>query len=265
MSFGGGWFFLAASEAISVLNRKYALPGVGSYVAKAIADGDLAHVALAIVTMVGMVITVNLLFWRPLTAWAERYKLEQSAAAEQQTSLVLNLLRRSAWPRALGRARRRIAEPLGRAMRVLGRDGTASLDGPSGARRRRGDVVFAVLVGGPIAYGLYRMLAYIGQDGYGQVLEAFGLGAITLARVCVLLVVGTLVWVPIGVWIGFNPPIARIAQPVVQILASFPANFLFPFATLAFIKLGVNLNVRARAHQTTGTRPTSPRSYGTCR
>jgi NitT/TauT family transport system permease protein len=243
MSFGGGWFFLAASEAISVLNEKYALPGVGSYVAGAIDHGELGHVGLAIVTMVVMVIAVNVLFWRPLTAWAERYKLEEAAAPEQQTSLVLNLLRRSAWPRALTPARRRVAEPLGRAMRVLGRDGTAPLGGSSTVRRRHGDAVFAVVVVVPLAYGLYRMLAYIGHDGYGQVLEAFGLGAITFARVCVLVVAGTLVWVPIGVWIGFNPRIARIAQPVVQVLASFPANFLFPFATLAFIKLGVSLNV----------------------
>jgi NitT/TauT family transport system permease protein len=95
----------------------------------------------------------------------------------------------------------------------------------------------------PIAYGLYRLLSYIGADGYGTVLEAFGLGAITFGRVCVLLVIGTLVWVPIGVWIGFNPRVARLAQPVVQVLASFPANFLFPFATLAFIKTGLGLNI----------------------
>jgi NitT/TauT family transport system permease protein len=243
MSFDGGWFFLAASEAISVLNKKYALPGIGSYVAKAVDDGDLSKVGLAIATMVVMVIAVNVLFWRPLTAWAERYKLEESEAAERQRSLVLDLLHRSSWPRAIGRARRALADPLGRAMRVLGRDGTAPVGERSVTTRRRGDLAFAALVGAPIADGLYRMLAYIGEDGYRQVLDAFGYGAITFARVIVLVVFATLVWVPIGVWIGFNPRVARIAQPVVQVLASFPANFLFPFATLAFIKVGVSLNV----------------------
>ena len=130
MSFGGGWFFLAACEAISVLNHTYTLPGVGSYVAKAIDDGDLGKVGLAIATMVVLVIAVNVLFWRPLTAWSERYKLEESSAAEQQRSLVLNLLRRTRWPRIVGRARSGAAEPLGRAMRVLGRDGTAPVAGP---------------------------------------------------------------------------------------------------------------------------------------
>jgi NitT/TauT family transport system permease protein len=243
MSFGGGWFFLAASEAISVLNRHYALPGIGSYVATAVDAGELGKVGLAIVTMVVMVVAVNVLFWRPLTAWSERYKAEESEAAERQRSLVLELLQRSSWPRTVGRARRALADPLGRAMRILGRDGTAPLDPPPASARRRGDVVFAVLLGVPIGYGLYRMVAYLGADGAGEFATALGLGAITFARVIVLVVVSTLVWVPVGVWIGFNPRAARLAQPVVQVLASFPANFLFPFATLAFIRLGISLNL----------------------
>jgi NitT/TauT family transport system permease protein len=128
-------------------------------------------------------------------------------------------------------------------MAVLGRDGTAPVEGPRPERRRLGDLAFAAVVGLPIAYGLYRVIAYIGEDPAGEVLKAFGYGAITLTRVLVLLVVATLVWVPVGVWIGFNPRVARVAQPVVQLLASFPANFLFPFATAAFIAVGVSLNV----------------------
>jgi NitT/TauT family transport system permease protein len=243
MSFGGGWFFLAASEAISVLNKHYTLPGVGSYVATAVDHGELGKVGYGIAAMVVMVIGVNVLFWRPLTAWSERFKNEDSAAAEQQSSLILNLLRRSSWPRLLGRVRRSLAERLGRLMRVLGRDGTAPLAAPPGRTQRRGDLIFAAVAGVPIAYGLYRLLSYISADGWGTLLEAFGLGAITFGRVCILLVISTLVWVPIGVWIGFNPRVARLAQPVVQILASFPANFLFPFATLAFIKTGLSLNI----------------------
>jgi NitT/TauT family transport system permease protein len=243
MGFGGGWFFLAASEAISVLNRHYALPGVGSYVARAIDHGELGHVGLAILTMAIMVLGVNVLFWRPLTAWSERYKLEESSAVEQQRSFVLELVRRTTWPGVLGRARRAIAEPVGRAMRILGHDGTAPVAGPEPALRRRGDVIFAIFVGVPLAYGAYRMVAYIGQDGSREVLKAFGYGAITFLRVIVLVAISTLVWVPVGVWIGFNPRVTRIAQPVVQLLASFPANFLFPFATAAFIALHLSLNI----------------------
>jgi NitT/TauT family transport system permease protein len=241
MSFGGGWFFLAAAEAISVLNRNYQLPGVGSYVAAATAQGDLGKVGLGILTMILLVLAVNVLFWRPLTAWSERYKLEESESAERQRSLVLDLLRRSHWPHHLGRLRRLVAEPLDRAMRLLGRDG-ARLPPPVPVRSR-GDLIFNLVVVCAIAFGIYEMSAYInGTLGVGEVGKAFGYGLVTMGRVIVLVVVSTLVWVPIGVWIGMNPRVSRLAQPVVQVLASFPANFLFPFATLAFIKAGVPLN-----------------------
>jgi NitT/TauT family transport system permease protein len=137
-----------------------------------------------------------------------------------------------------------VAEPLGRAMRILGRD-----DAPppvSADRQRVGDVVFWIVIGGLVAFGVYEALHYIATTpgaGLREIPHCVVLGAVTFARVVVLLVLATLVWVPVGVWIGLNPRVARIAQPIVQILASFPANFLFPFATLAFIKLGVSINI----------------------
>jgi NitT/TauT family transport system permease protein len=244
MSFGGSWFFLVASEAITLRGHVYSLPGIGSYVGAAIARGDLGAVGLAIATMVVMVIAVNVLFWRPLVAWAERFRYELTEASDAPRSLVLELLGRSSWPRVLGRARARAAERVGRAMRVLGRD-----DGPvvaPGARRRAGDAAFAVVVAGLVGYGCYALLHFIATAkgvGLGQIPHCLALGAATFARVVVLLVLATLVWVPIGVWIGMNPRVARLAQPVVQVLASFPANFLFPFATLAFIRLGISINI----------------------
>jgi NitT/TauT family transport system permease protein len=242
MSFGGGWFFLSASEAISVLNRQYTLPGVGAYAAAAIDAGDLGKVGLGILTMVVVVVGVNVLFWRPLTAWVERFKVEQAEAAEVQRSLVLDVLRRSDWPRILGRVRRRIADRLSRPMAVLGRDDR--LPAVDGRRRRVGDLVSLVVVTTAVAFGLWELLRYTAaQVGLGIYLEALGLGLVTFVRVVVVVVVATLVWVPIGVRIGLSPRLARVAQPVVQVLASFPANFLFPFATLGFIKTGISLNV----------------------
>jgi NitT/TauT family transport system permease protein len=244
MSFGGAWFFLVASEAISVHNRTYSLPGVGSYAGAAIARGELGAVGLAIATMIVMVVAVNVLFWRPLVAYCERYRYETTEAAETPRSFVLDLLARSSWPRVLGRLRVRASEWLGRAMRVLGRDEVPPV--VAAGRRRAGDIVFFTAIGGLIAYGAYAGLHYIATApgvGLGQIPHCFVLGCATFARVVVLLVFATIVWVPVGVWIGINPRVARLAQPVVQILASFPANFLFPFATLAFIALGVSINI----------------------
>lgn len=242
MSFGGGWFFLIASEVISVNNQVYALPGIGSYVAAASQQEQIGRMMLAIVVMIVMVAGVNFLFWRPLTAWSERFRTGDTANAEPQRSLVLDLLRRSRVPRLAGRLLRPVGAGLDRAMGVFGH-----ADRPlhwNQQRRRVGDIVFYVAVALLIAWGLAQMLGYVNeQTGLGQFGVAAGLGLITFARVLVLLIVGTLVWVPIGVWIGLNPRVTRVAQPIVQVLASFPANFLFPFVTLALIRTGISLDI----------------------
>src|SRR5579862_8058129 len=120
MSFGGGWFFLAASEAITVANHTYALPGIGSYVAASVQEGDVGHVLIAIVVMIVMVVGVNAVFWRPLVAWAEKFRIETSEAAEQPKSVTLNVLRRSKVPgyitrplKPVGRGLDRITRPFG--------------------------------------------------------------------------------------------------------------------------------------------------------
>ncbi|MCU1685838.1 MAG: sulfonate transporter permease [Amycolatopsis sp.] len=241
MSFGGGWFFLVASEALTVNNHHYALPGIGAYVATATGDGQLGKVLLAIVVMIVMVVGVNVGFWRPLTAWAERFRVEDSEAAEAPRSIVLDLLRRSRVPALLGRAFGRLVAPLDRVMSAFGLAEHPLRTSP--ARRRTGDVVFAVVVLGAIAYGLVRMVTFIhGTAGFGEVGHALLLGLITFGRVLVLVAVATVIWVPVGVWIGLSPKVSRLAQPVVQVLASFPANFLFPLLTGVLVATGISLN-----------------------
>lgn len=242
MSFGGGWFFLTASEALSVNNHNFALPGVGAYVAAAGDAGDLDKVLLAVGVMILMVVGVNVLFWRPLTAWAERLRLEDSGAAQASRSLTLELLRRSSIPRSLGGFAGRLVYPLDRVMAVFGRAERPLRD--SAVRTRAGDWVFGVAVGALVGYGALRAVSYIGATvGFGEIGHALLLGLATFARVVVLIVVATVVWVPVGVWIGLNPKVSRVAQPVVQILASFPANFLFPIFTAALLATGISLDV----------------------
>jgi NitT/TauT family transport system permease protein len=247
MSFGGAWFFLVASEAITIPgtgSQAHYLPGVGSYAGAAIKNGNLGDVGLAIATMVIMIIGVNVLFWRPLVAYAERYRFETTEATEVQRSLFLNVLNRSSWPRTLGALRVRLAEPLGRAMTVLGYDDPPPI--VAAGRERTGDIVFGVLIGAAILFGAYEALHYIAaakHAGLSQFPHCALLGLATFGRVVVLLAFATVVWVPVGVWIGLDPRVSRLAQPVVQVLASFPANFIFPLATYLFIKLGISINI----------------------
>jgi NitT/TauT family transport system permease protein len=254
MSFGGSWFFLTASELISIRGRTYALPGVGSYVGVAEARGQLGHVVLGIVTMIILILAVNFFFWRPLVAGVERFRVEQSEASSKPRSLVLSALRRSSWPAAVGRGRRAVAEPVNRVLGALTGTDDQSLE-THAARRRAGDLAFTVVVAALLVYGLVSMLLFIagGQQGIGVLGHVLALGFLTFLRVVVVVIVATFIWVPVGVWIGFNPRVAQFLQPVVQVLASFPANFVFPFAIVVFLDLGISLNYGAILLMALGT------------
>ena len=254
MSFGGSWFFLTASELIMVNNHRYTLPGVGSYVGVAELQGKLGDVVWGIITMITIILVVNFFFWRPLVAYVDKFRVEQSGSEVKATSLVLNALRRSSWPAALGRGKRVLAQPVNAVMaRATGID-DQTLAGHA-ARRRAADVAFAVTLTLALGFGLYSMLAFVatGKQGLGVFGTAFGLGFLTLLRVAVVVTISSIVWVPVGVWIGFNPRVAQFMQPIVQVLASFPANFIFPFAIVVFLDLGISLNYGAIVLMLLGT------------
>ncbi|WP_330180594.1 ABC transporter permease subunit [Nocardia sp. NBC_01503] len=240
MSFGGGWFFLTAAEAISVNNREYALPGIGSYVASAAAESDTGRILWAVLTMIVMVLGLNIAFWRPITVWVERFRYEDSEAANAPRSLVLDLLRRSHIPLLLGRVLGPLIHPMDRIMRVFGL-AEHQLYVPE-KRRRANDALFTAITVIALAVGCFYMLRYIGSTvGFEELAHAAYLGSITLSRVVVVLIFATLIWVPVGVWIGLNPKVSRLAQPIVQVLASFPANFLFPLVGAVLVATSASL------------------------
>lgn len=244
MSFGGGWFFLVASETISVLNKKYALPGIGSYLGAAVDAQDFRHLFLALVTMIAMIVAVDRLFWRPLVAWAEKFKNEDSESGERVQSGVLNVLRRARVITLVGRGLSPLVEGVDRLLRPLGRFRPARPASPYQARIMDGIYNASLLL--VVVVLLVRVAIFVvGDVGVSEVERALGLGLLTFLRVLVLIAFAAVVWTPIGVWIGFNPHISRVAQPVVQILASFPANFLFPFITIFFIRTHISLNYGA--------------------
>ena len=241
MSFGGGWFFLAASEAISVHNKSYTLPGIGSYVATAVTAQNMPALGWAVLTMAVVIFSVDQLFWRPIVAWSDRFRLEQNAAAEPPQSWLYDLLRGSKLKRVLGAL---WSPPAGALNALLSRLTRAKPRGTPTPGSKALDVVYnAVLIVLVIALVGVGTRFIISSVGVAEVGKAALLGFYTLLRVMVLLAFATLVWTPIGVAIGLSPRLARIAQPVALFLASFPANFIFPFATLAFIRLHVPIDL----------------------
>jgi len=223
------------------LNQEYTLPGLGSYVAAAVAAEDLPALSWALLAIALVIVLVNQLFWAPLVAWADNFRLEQSAAAEAPESWVYDLLTAARIPRLLGRALTPFGEAINRLLSLLTPSRSPHMANPSqqDVGHRLYNFVLLALIGGLLLVGLRFILTTV---GLGEVVKTFGLGLLTLARVLVWLVVATLIWTPIGVAIGFNPRIARLLQPVVQFLASFPANFIFPFATLFFIRSHISID-----------------------
>uniref|UniRef100_A0ABS3IUH8 ABC transporter permease subunit n=1 Tax=Bifidobacterium asteroides TaxID=1684 RepID=A0ABS3IUH8_9BIFI len=241
MSMGGGWFFLTASEMISVNNRTLALPGIGSFVEEATAEQDLGKVGLAILTMIVVVLLIDFLLWKPLTAWAEKFRYTSSQSTEPRRSLVLTVIRLSGVKDLLGLVGHPLADMLDRITRPLGRTGARWSRG--GGRRRASDLVWWACLALIGLWGLWQLdRMVIHPLGLGEVGHVFQLGLLTFLRVLILMVVCTIVWVPIGALIGMNPRISRYLQPLVQILASFPANFIFPFVTMVFIIWRIDIN-----------------------
>jgi NitT/TauT family transport system permease protein len=240
MSFGGGWFFLAASEAITVLNHSYTLPGLGSYVAAAVVARDFHALGWAIVTMTILILLIDQFFWRLLVAWADRFKLELTAGAVPQFWL-LEMFRAA---RVTDVVTKLFAPVVGAVDALLSklspvRRRTIAKPKAAGGKDAGFTVILAICVVALVAAALRFILSQVGLAEFGN---AALLGLFTATRVFALLIFSTLVWTPIGVAIGFNPRLARLAQPVVQLLASFPANFVFPFAITAFLALGISLN-----------------------
>ncbi|HWD38156.1 MAG TPA: ABC transporter permease subunit [Fimbriimonas sp.] len=241
MSFGGGWFFLAVSEAISVLNKSYTLPGVGSYVARAVNERNMPALFWAVVAMVVIIVIIDQLFWRPVVAWAEKFRMDRSASGVKATSWAYDLMRAAKLPALASRFWRRLRRRLPRF------PGLPAI--PWKIRRRHrlkinADLLAAFFLGGITVVGLYYGYGFVTKEvRLQEIAEAFGLGFLTLLRVLLLIALACVVWVPVGVFIGFNPRFARIAQPIVQICASFPANFLFPAATVVFLRLGLSIDI----------------------
>jgi NitT/TauT family transport system permease protein len=241
MSMSGSWFFVVASEAISVGNTTVTLPGVGSYIALAIEHQDLRAVAWAIATMLVVILIYDQILFRPLVAWADRFRFEQEAGVLPPRSWVFDVLRQS-----------RIVERLTRPVGVLWR---------LTLRRRRSDkpesskqtlplaqsriaLVFGLIVIALSAAALWEIVRFIVEGiTFADVGLAILLGFATLTRVVVLIAIASVIWVPIGVWVGTRSRAANIVQPIAQFLAAFPANVLFPVVVSLIVAWRLDPNI----------------------
>jgi NitT/TauT family transport system permease protein len=241
MSVAGGWFFLMACEMFVLGSRDFRLPGLGSYLQTAASAGDTPSILWGVATMIAVIVLLDQFVWRPVIAWAEKFKVEQVESTDAPCSWVLDLIRHS---RSLARIRKSTVRPLSeRLMLYFSRTRSSDEAEPS----RGWKIWVARLLGlallGGMGYGLVRVGIILSGLQKVELREA-GIGLVaTFARVNLALLIGALWTIPAGVAIGFNPRLARIAQPLAQIAASVPATALFPVVLLLLIRVGGGLGL----------------------
>ena len=243
MSVAGGWFFLMACEMFVLGNRDFRLPGLGSYLQTAANHGNTRAIGLGLFVMIGVIVLVDRVVWRPIIAWAERFKFEQVEAAEAPHSWVLDLLRKS---KLLAFARGATVLPAREALDLHFAAARVSAAGrsPSPARRWMGRLLGFVALAA-IAYAVVRMLMTAGSVSRSD-LHTILLGAgATFLRVEFVLLVAALWTIPVGTIIGLHPRLSAIAQPIAQVAASVPATALFPIILLLLIRAGGGMGIAA--------------------
>ncbi|MGH8198967.1 MAG: ABC transporter permease [Steroidobacteraceae bacterium] len=242
MSMSGGWFFVVAAEAMSVGNTTVTLPGVGAYIAKAIQDKSLGAIGWAIAAMAIVILIYDQLLFRPLTASADWFRLEQEAGQTPSRSWALTMMRRS---RLLSFGSRLF----GSAIQLGFNRGGERQRPPRAARSAAsstplGDMAWYVVIAALIAVAMWRIARFIlDHIPLAEVEHVIGLGGLTLLRVAVLIALASAFWVPIGVYIGMRPWLARAAQPIAQFLAAFPANLLFPIVVSGIVVFRLDPNI----------------------
>ncbi len=241
MSVAGGWFFLMACEMFVLGSRDFRLPGLGSYLQTAASEGDTRSILWGVATMIAIIVLLDQFVWRPVIAWAEKFKVEQVESSDAPRSWVLDLIRHS---RGLAQIRKRTVRPLSeRLLLHFSRVRTADQDEQPSPWKIWLLRAAAVVILAGIGYAVVRVVIILTGLQEAELQEAaLGLAA-TFLRVNITLLLGALWTIPVGVAIGFNRRLARIAQPLAQIAASVPATALFPVVLLLLIRVGGGLGI----------------------
>jgi len=232
MSMSGGWFFVVASESITVGHNTVTLPGIGSYIALAIAQKNLAAIGWAIGTMLLVILAYDQLLFRPLVSWVDRFKVEQDPSENTPESWALTMMRRSRLIKAGKVAFQAAVLATSRAFNF----GDPASRVVSSRPKRSLDLLWVSLVGVAVALGVWHVVAsLIAQTPISEAMQVVGLALVTMLRVIVLIALASLVWVPVGIWVGLRPRVAQIVQPAAQFMAAFPANLLFPIVVYGIV------------------------------
>ncbi|HQT63249.1 MAG: sulfonate ABC transporter permease [Acidocella sp. 20-57-95] len=241
LSMSGGWFFVVASEAITVGNTTFTLPGIGSYVAMALGEKNLLAIFYAILAMLIVILLYDQLVFRPLVAWSGKFRFETTAAVSTPDPWMLKLVRQT-------RLFQAVFEKIGSAVGVLFRlrlSGGSNVQVDESRKPSRViDAIWFAMIAALAIYAAWQVISFVSTTLHWSDLgTAVLMGVYTMIRVIVLMAIAAVVWVPIGVWIGLRPGATRVAQPIAQFLAAFPANLLFPPFVVAIVYFHVSPDI----------------------
>ena len=244
MSMSGGWFFVVASEAITVGDTTIKLPGIGSYLALAIEQRRIDAVAYAVVAVLCVIVLYDQLLFRPLVAFGSRFRVELSASQIEEQSWVMALFTRTRWLRLLAGAPASLFRSVA-LMRMEVPGLKRSMHRPTSLRTSRFlDVLWFTAVALAAVWAAWLIVQFVRSELTPSEVETTVIYTlITMARVIVLMILATVVWVPIGVWIGLRPRLAERVQPLAQFLAAFPANVIFPVAVVLVLRFALNPDI----------------------
>lgn len=243
MSMSASWFFVVLSEAIVVSHQDIRLPGVGSYIALAISESNLAAVGYAILTMVIVIFLYDQIFFRPLIAWSEKFKMEQSADEEEYQSWLMDLIRGSRLIKRVGKFFAILKDQFVN-MPLLIHTQPKAVKDVNYKRQKRLDWLWNTLVFTLMVFGVWLLIRYIlSEVSLREIFHVLLLGSATGTRVIVLIILSSLIWVPVGVWIGLRPKLAQKIQPIIQFVAAIPANLFYPLFVIAIVHFHLNVEI----------------------
>jgi NitT/TauT family transport system permease protein len=255
MSMAGGWVFLSVIETFKLGKTNYRMPGIGSYLWEAQEREDVCAVVWGVIAMVLMIVGLDQLLWRPVVVWAQKFRVEEDASGQLAESWVLNWLRRSRLIRAFRMTWERWRVRRHSLANKSVRQSIPEADVPI-AESHSGRIISTIALASlvlALAYGVYllgMLLADVTIHDWGRI----GMSAVwTFVRVALATVLGTLWVVPVGLMIGLSPRLATWLQPVVQVIASFPAPILFPVLLMGMMAVGMSLDVGAMFLMLLGT------------
>lgn len=238
LSVAGGWFFITVCESYTLGDRTFNLVGLGSYMSLAAERGDAAAQAAGISAMLLILVLADSFIWKPLLRWAERFQRMQGMEEEEDVEPVLNFFAKSKRiTNFLRKVRRRYAVRFYVTQRRGKRRRQKKFDWRwAGYLSLVAMCLFSL-------WGVIVSLELMAGIPLSEWLLILRAALFTFLRVTVVLILSGAIMVPLGLWLGAQPRLVKRLQPVIQVIAAFPAPMIFPLMMPIFVMLSVPLSV----------------------